>query len=146
MNREIKFRARDTKNNKWLDSVPSMEYLLDDGDHSISHHDIDDESSIYIYPKNLLGDTFDSRIVWQQYTGLKDKNGKEIYEGDICNAGMVTGPIDFIIGGFSLASNPLIEFLPKDACIFSPDYDPSWIDVEVIGNVFENPELLKTNE
>jgi len=146
MNREIKFRARDTKNNKWLDSVPSMEYLLDDGDHSISHHDIDDESSIYIYPKNLLGDTFDSRIVWQQYTGLKDKNGKEIYEGDICNAGMVTGPIDFIIGGFSLASNPLIEFLPKDACIFSPDYDPSWIDVEVIGNIMQNPELLKTNE
>jgi hypothetical protein len=46
MNREIKFRARDTKNNKWLDSVPSIEYLLDDGDHSISHHDIDDESSI----------------------------------------------------------------------------------------------------
>jgi uncharacterized phage protein (TIGR01671 family) len=142
MNREIKFRARDTKNNKWLDSVPSMEYLLDDGDHSISHHDIDDESSIYIYPKNLLGDTFDSRIVWQQYTGLKDKNGKEIYEGDICNAGMVTGPIDFIIGGFSLASNPLIEFMPKDACVFSPDFDPSWIDVEIIGNIFENKELL----
>ena len=142
MNRQLKFRARDTKNNKWLDSVPSMEYLLDDGDHSISHHDIDDESSIYIYPKNLLGDTFDSRIVWQQYTGLKDKNGKEIYEGDICNAGMVTGPIDFIIGGFSLASNPLIEFLPKDACIFSPDYDPSWIDVEIISNIFENKELL----
>jgi hypothetical protein len=74
---------------------------------------------------------------------LKDKNGKEIYEGDICNAGMVTGPIDFIIGGFSLASNPLIEFLPKDACIFSPDYDPSWIDVEVIGSIMQNPELIK---
>ena len=146
MNRQLKFRARDTKNNKWLDSVPSMEYLLDDGDHSISHHDIDDESSIYIYPKNLLGDTFDSRIVWQQYTGLKDKNGKEIYEGDICNAGMVTGSIDFIIGGFSLASNPLIEFLPKDACVFSPDFDPSWIDVEVVGNICEDPDYFKNNE
>ena len=123
-----------------------MEYLLDDGDHSISHHDIDDESSIYIYPKNLLGDTFDSRIVWQQYTGLKDSKGVEIYEGDICNAGMVTGPIEFIIGGFSLASNPLIEFLPKDACVFSPDYDPSWIDVEVVGNVCENPDYFKNNE
>jgi hypothetical protein len=84
--------------------------------------------------------------VFQQYTGLKDKNGKEIYEGDICNAGMVTGPIDFIIGGFSLASNPLIEFLPKYACIFSPDYDPSWIDVEVVGNVCENPDYFKNNE
>ena len=85
-------------------------------------------------------------FIVQQYTGLKDKNGKEIYEGDICNAGMVTGPIDFIIGGFSLASNPLIEFMPKDACVFSPDYDPSWIDVEVVGNVCENPDYFKNNE
>lgn len=84
--------------------------------------------------------------VFQQYTGLQDRNGKEIYEGDICNAGMVTGPIEFIIGGFSLASNPLIEFLPKDACVFSPDYDPSWIDVEVVGNVCENPDYFKNNE
>jgi uncharacterized phage protein (TIGR01671 family) len=87
-----------------------------------------------------------SDMVFQQYTGLKDKNGKEIYEGDICNAGMVTGPIDFIIGGFSLASNTLIEFLPKDACVLSPDFDPSWIDVEVVGNVCENPDYFKNNE
>ena len=124
-NREIKFRVwlHDTK--EWgnvscievFNSTGKLEYLYQDQPYTI-----------------------------QQYTGLKDKNGKEIYEGDICNAGMVTGPIDFIIGGFSLASNPLIEFLPKDACIFSPDYDPSWIDVEVIGNIMQNPELLKTNE
>jgi hypothetical protein len=82
----------------------------------------------------------------QQYTGLQDRDGKEIYEGDICDAGIVIGPIDFIIGGFSLASNPLIEFLPKDACIFSPDFDPSWIDVEVVGNLCENPKLLKNEK
>jgi len=85
-------------------------------------------------------------FVVQQYTGLKDKNGKEIYEGDICNAGMVTGPIEFIIGSFSLASNPLIEFMPKDTCVFSPDFDPSWIDVEVVGNLCENPDYFKNNE
>jgi|LakMenEpi03Aug12_release.lakeMendotaPanAssembly.Ray.scaffolds.fasta_scaffold496970_2 hypothetical protein len=121
-NRELKFRVwlHDTK--EWgnvscievFNSTGKLEYLYQDQPYTI-----------------------------QQYTGLKDKNGKEIYEGDICNAGMVTGPIDFIIGGFSLASNPLIEFLPKDACIFSPDYDPSWIDVEVIGNIMQNPELIK---
>jgi hypothetical protein len=121
-NRELKFRVwlHDTK--EWgnvscievFNSTGKLEYLYQDQPYTI-----------------------------QQYTGLKDKNGKEIYEGDICNAGMVTGPIDFIIGGFSLASNPLIEFLPKDACIFSPDYDPSWIDVEVIGSIMQNPELIK---
>jgi len=98
------------------------------------------------YDGDIILQDYGDRFILQQYTGLKDKNGKEIYEGDICNAGMVTGPIDFIIGGFSLASNPLIEFLPKDACIFSPDYDPSWIDVEVVGNVCENPDYFKNNE
>ena len=121
-NRELKFRVwlHDTK--EWgnvscievFNSTGKLEYLYQDQPYTI-----------------------------QQYTGLKDKNGKEIYEGDICNAGMVTGPIDYIIGGFSLASNPLIEFLPKDACVFSPDYNPSWIDVEVVGNICEDPDYFK---
>jgi uncharacterized phage protein (TIGR01671 family) len=85
----------------------------------------------------------------QQYTGLKDKNGKEIYEGDICNAGIVIGDVNYSIGGFYLASNPLMEYFkgyPDNMNVLSPDWDYSWIDVEVIGNVMQNPELLKTNE
>ena len=125
--RELKFRILDklNRNEKLLINNLGKIFVIDQG--CGQANEADDQENYVI----------------RQYTGLKDKNGKEIYEGDICNAGMMTGPIDFIIGGFSLASNPLIEFLPKDACIFSPDYDPSWIDVEVIGNIFENPELLK---
>jgi hypothetical protein len=125
--RELKFQIRDkrNRNEELLINNLGKIFVIDQG--CGQANEADDQENYVI----------------RQYTGLKDKNGKEIYEGDICNAGMMTGPIDFIIGGFSLASNPLIEFLPKDACIFSPDYDPSWIDVEVIGNVFENPELLK---
>ena len=125
--RELKFRAWDNLKKEWLKKKV----------YHFNPHFNEEGIGEFKLEQHPEGFTI------QQYTGLKDKNGKEIYEGDICNAGMVTGPIDFIIGGFSLASNPLIEFLPKDACIFSPDYDPSWIDVEVIGNVFENPELLK---
>jgi hypothetical protein len=130
MNRQLKFRILDklNRNEELLINNLGKIFVIDQG--CGQANEADDQENY---------------VIWQ-YTGLKDKNGKEIYEGDICNAGMVTGPIDFIIGGFSLASNPLIEFLPKDACIFSPDYDPSWIDVEVIGNIFENPELLKINE
>jgi uncharacterized phage protein (TIGR01671 family) len=146
MNREIKFRARDTKNNKWLDAVPSMEYLLDDDDHSISHHDIDEESSIYTYPKNLLGDTFDDRIIWQQYTGLKDKNGKEIYEGDLVQYnqnsnydGMNFEVIwSYVSFGWVLKSKNG-DYLSNQITPTGPRYN----FLEIAGNIFENPELLK---
>ncbi len=124
MNRELKFRVwlHDTK--KWGDvacievfnSTGKLEYLYQDQPYTI-----------------------------QQYTGLKDKNGKEIYEGDICNAGIVIGDVNYSIGGFYLASNPLMAYFkgyPDNMNVLSPDWDSSWIDVEVIGNVIQNPELL----
>jgi uncharacterized phage protein (TIGR01671 family) len=101
---------------------------------------------------NCYGDEIDfqdGRFIIQQYTGLKDSKGVEIYEGDICNAGIVIGDVNYSIGGFYLASNPLMEYFkgyPDNMNVLSPDWDYSWIDVEVIGNVMQNPELLKTNE
>lgn len=143
-NREIKFRTWDKQLKQFA------EWTNRDPFFDTSHGQIffwervqrEDGS----YDGDIILQDHGDRFVLQQYTGLKDSKGVEIYEGDICNAGMVTGPIDFIIGGFSLASNPLIEFMPKDTCVFSPDYNPSWIDVEVVGNVCENPDYFKNNE
>lgn len=68
-------------------------------------------------------------IKFLQDTGMEDKNGKEIYEGDICNDGSV---VHFMGGRF------ILNYKNKT----------HWEDLmgsedEIIGNIYENPELLK---
>lgn len=76
----------------------------------------------------------DRHLIWEQSTGLKDKNGKEIYEGDI-----VKRVED---GGFDIVG--VVEWSEKAARFWVKRYYyPNGKKWEVIGNIHENPELLK---
>ncbi|MEK6886826.1 MAG: YopX family protein [Nanoarchaeota archaeon] len=79
-----------------------------------------------------------------QWTGLKDKQGKDIYEGDICNAktftGNYKGVISFISGCF------VLEIFQSDNIEYDVGQVPDLCDFEeimIVGNIYENSELLK---
>jgi uncharacterized phage protein (TIGR01671 family) len=89
-------------------------------------------------------------VILMQFTGLYDKNGTEIYEGDIVELtntykGMNTKSIveiDFI--DFTFAGKWAEEYSPS-GYMYNPlgSYNFPIVTIEVIGNIYENPELLK---
>ena len=71
--------------------------------------------------------------VVMQYTGLKDKNGKEIYEGDMVSLDDIVCPITFEDGCFMMITNR-----QQGKSVVAQDRLKRF---EVIGNIYENPEL-----
>lgn len=92
----------------------------------------------------------ESNLVWMEFTGLYDKNGKEIYEGDILSGGFANhgGGRNIRIKVFNIVVNwdsQGARFNMKAVGdIYKGDYRwfPYWKDCEVIGNIHENPYLL----
>lgn len=140
MKREIKFRAYSSHNHKMY-PVSNIEWDIDgriwvtadDGKNGIEL--IDEEAHL------------------MQYTGLHDKNGREIYEGDIVSFGSVwnNGDNEDIDEEFHIG---VVEYDPNYAvynvnCEESGERHFMFMDVVnydgfgVIGNIFENPELLE---
>jgi uncharacterized phage protein (TIGR01671 family) len=92
-----------------------------------------------------------------QYTGLKDKNGKEVYEGDIveytrvnytdCSHQEIESIEEVIRGEMYYAEGlwPGIRLINRTGKLFLPGMvssDIPNIELEIIGNIYENPELL----
>jgi uncharacterized phage protein (TIGR01671 family) len=146
--REIKFRGFDTRINVMYKHIMlgwngSIEGRLDPNKEGGSVVDITIEHKNGTHP-----DYIDDYIKVMQFTGLKDKNGKEIYEGDILNTNYQT---DVVIPYYVKEALPFITLVnAKDWEYNNGDYyeggniqSHNWNKFEVIGNIWENPELLK---
>ena len=134
MSREIKYRA-------WLKEEKKMVNVetIDFSEKSIQHLEKNEIIDAY-----LLRTTFLEDIELMQYTGLKDKNGKETYEGDILKYKF---PYDRRLKHVSL-----VKFIETEASFGLKDIYGNEIPLyritannyfEVIGNIYENPELLE---
>ena len=121
--REIKFRAWDKVRNEFL-SAGEVLIAVKAGrnpKHNPQYLDVLESP-----------DLFRDRFVLMQFTGLKDKNGKEIYEGDILGDGIVV-EVQFHDGKFvGVQSNK--KYSLGDCC---GNYG------RILGNIYENPELVK---
>lgn len=113
MGDQIKLRA-------WLPGIGKMTYA----------HTLDEWIKMGPTPINDAGEG----LVWLRWTGLKDKNGTEIYEGDIMRG--------YNAFGEAFAQLTVIEYNVNEACWHGAD----WYDLageEVIANIHQHPELLK---
>ena len=122
MNREIKFRV-------W--NGVKMVYDIITGKFGTfyvnpSNNGIDERDSACLSPLNTK---YPDGIPLMQFTGLKDKNGKEIYEGDVIVEEIETKKYQ-----------PFVVKWHDEYAGFDMSSSPSWT---ILGNIYENPELLK---
>jgi uncharacterized phage protein (TIGR01671 family) len=120
MGRETKFRGLDSTTGTW---VHGNLVILGTG-------------SKYIIPQNLISNEIPQWLVDRdtvgQYTGLTDKNGHEVYEGDIVETHDGIYEVTFDCGGFMAGECFLDDYWNLHGYMF-----------KVIGNKFENPEWLE---
>ena len=121
--RTIKFRAKSILNDEWL--YGDLVHSADNKRFAILVNDKDSYDECEVAPETV-----------GQFTELKDKNGKEIFEGDILDFNGITVEVRFVRGVFALLGNGNLDDELCGDCRTD-------LFAKVIGNVYENPDILK---
>lgn len=152
MSRIIKFNVWDTKQGKFLENVPLKEAWIDSDSW-------DDPEEVLEEPYEWqLAPTYNGRLIWLQFTGLQDMEGKDVYEGDILRE----PPKDeweennyscfevFFHNGDANSDYNIgfsMNRMHNHGSVcggYVPSFKPKSLKkMRVIGNIYENPELVK---
>lgn len=137
--RELKFRAWGNRQNKYLN--PDDVSIRADG--FITIFNVDGKHSRAVQPP---GDLLSPWFIIEQYTGLNDKNGTDIYEGDIVQYYPRHNGVPYRVYWADKSAKFLIGrkgVVGQELSSIVYNLDTGRIALEVIGNIHENPELLE---
>lgn len=158
MSREIKFRAWD-RNDGML--YAKFDFL---GFDAFASHKVQGKLAVILQqePHDSNGDYKEDPnpswegLIWMQYTGLQDKNGKDIYEGDILRGEvsfkddnpLITHALAVVVWfqadcQFHLVDTEEYVLGNLDEPAYILDDRKGWPSLEIVGNIYETPELLE---
>ena len=128
MDREILFKAKHEDNGEWIEG--SLLIFPDGTTNICKAYELSVLIKVEVDPETVC-----------QYTGLNDKNGKKIFEGDILKTDKFSEPNKQYIVKFDLQFGAFIGQDKYNTYFVTFDGDSD--QFEVIGNIFDNPELLE---
>jgi uncharacterized phage protein (TIGR01671 family) len=131
------YKAKRLDNGEWVQGVPfkvegKWVLLINDNENLLRTHYIEEN----MWTAEIYAIEVDSTTICQ-CTGLKDKNGKLIWENDIVKINNSKGNVLITFGDFEIICTIPNEKYYKHRLEYDTEY-------EVVGNIFDNPELLES--
>lgn len=148
MSREILFKAKRKDNGEWVEGyyIYHIKRTICPSGDSVKPEDeqhviMQDGFSDWNMPRGTVVYEIDQETLCQ-YTGLTDKNGKKIWENDILRRdGYWDIRIEFENGAFMVRNADKVQYINRVTCTLISTFNIK--AYEVIGNIFDNPELLE---